>query len=156
MIIVSKTCSRRSKNTRQCILTIAQYFFVYVTPNAEVYHYNLDDLLSKTRVERVAVMTEDDAIKRGLRVSTENNDKNIEYINLSLPGKYRVVFSDGAINATIDVTDQGISASIITNKNSDILASDIVTRKIYPTPSATLVKMHPKTGEIVRPYIIWG
>lgn len=78
--------------------------YVYVTPDAEVYHYDLNGLLPKTKIERVSVLTEQQAKDLGRRLATEVSDKTINKINRSLAGQYNVSFSDATQSAQCTVT----------------------------------------------------
>ncbi|MGG5314546.1 LPXTG cell wall anchor domain-containing protein [Enterococcus sp. AZ072] len=118
--------------------------YVYVTPNAEVYHIDLHELLSKANLETITVMTEQEAINQGLRLATENNDKGgIDTIDRSLPGKYRVTYTDGQTTVTSVITIGEVKAEqepITTPVNN---TRQTTTAKTYPTTQA---KNLPKTG----------
>lgn len=118
--------------------------YVYVTPNAEVYHIDLHELLSKANLDTITVMTEQEAVNQGLRRSTENNDKGgIDTIDRSLPGKYHVTYTDGQVSATSVITIGEVKPKqeqITTPVNTP---RQTTTAKTYPTTQA---KNLPKTG----------
>ncbi|MEY8498958.1 LPXTG cell wall anchor domain-containing protein [Enterococcus avium] len=79
--------------------------YAYVTKNAQiskVYHTDLDALLGTANLENIKVMTIDDAQKQGLHLAEGNSDKNIEFINRSLPGEYVVTFTDRNNNLQVN------------------------------------------------------
>lgn len=126
--------------------------YVYVTPNAEVYHIDLHELLSKANLDTITVMTEQEAVNQGLRLSTENNDKGgIDTIDRSLPGKYRVTYTDGQTSATSVITIGEVKPKqeqITTPVNN---TRQITTAKTYPTTQA---KNLPKTGSTASNLLI--
>lgn len=126
--------------------------YVYVTPNAEVYHIDLHELLSKANLDTIIVMTEQEAVNQGLRLSTENNDKGgIDTIDRSLPGKYRVTYTDGQTSATSVITIGEVKPKqeqITTPVNN---TRQITTAKTYPTTQA---KNLPKTGSTASNLLI--
>ncbi|MBO1307736.1 LPXTG cell wall anchor domain-containing protein [Enterococcus sp. 669A] len=119
--------------------------YVYVTPNAEVYHIDLHELLSKANLSTVAVMTEQEAVNKGLRLSTENNDKGgIDTIDRSLPGKYRVTYTDGQTSATSVITIGEVkSEEQIVTPTTPVTPKQTATPKTVPT---TQGKSLPQTG----------
>ncbi|MGG5372824.1 LPXTG cell wall anchor domain-containing protein [Enterococcus sp. AZ196] len=139
-------------------VTISNSAFVYVTPNAEVYHVDLDDLLSKTSVSRITVMTEQEALKKGLRMSTENNDKNIENINLSLPGKYNVMFEDSNVSTNCIVTVKGAvtSQSSDNSNNNRVSSNEGTLSKTAAGSNLSTQKVLPKTGDRSNSFLIIG
>lgn len=127
--------------------------YVYVTPNAEVYHIDLHELLSKANLDTITVMTEQEAVNQGLRLSTENNDKGgIDTINRSLPGQYRVTYTDGVTTATSIITIQEVKTEqvpVITTPVNNTRTT--TTAKNYPTTTA---KNLPKTGSAASNLLI--
>ncbi|MGM0214176.1 LPXTG cell wall anchor domain-containing protein [Enterococcus sp. AZ109] len=125
--------------------------YVYVVAGAEVYHIDLHELLSKANLANISVMTEQEAINQGLRLSTENNDKGgIDTINRSLPGRYHVTYTDGQLTATSIITigevkkqEQPVPTTTPKKTTS--------TPKTYAKPSA---KTLPKTGSTSSNYLI--
>lgn len=119
--------------------------YVYVTPNAEVYHIDLHELLSKANLSTVAVMTEQEAVNKGLRLSTENNDKGgIDTIDRSLPGKYRVTYTDGQTSATSVITIGEVKTEErIVTPTTPVTPNQTATPKTVPT---TQGKALPQTG----------
>ncbi|MBV7391101.1 MULTISPECIES: LPXTG cell wall anchor domain-containing protein [Enterococcus] len=132
-------------------IKITKSYFVYVTPDAEVYHYDLNALLGKTTVDRISVMTENQAVLNGLRASTENSDKNIGAINISLPGKYRVEFSyQDKVFASSDVTILGDKIASTETGNTVPSATSSLSKPSYTS------KTLPQTGSESSSYFILG
>lgn len=128
------------------IIEIKTTDYVYATKDAKVYHYDLNALLGKAKFENVRVMSEKHAKELGLTLSKENSDKTIETINTSLPGLYKVTFSDGV---------NSVSCFVTIGDLSDILDNlDNNTPVPVPTKSSTKAettnlkqKALPKTND---------
>ncbi|OTO00613.1 hypothetical protein A5804_002125 [Enterococcus faecium] len=97
--------------------------YVYVSKNGQqsskVYHTDLNALLGTANLNNIQVMTFAQAQKLGFTLAQGNANKNIEVINCSLPGQYKVTFRDRKTGlSTITTVKVGNPASAVVPENT--------------------------------------
>ena len=133
-----------SGNKNNLDVRITNNKYAYVSKNAQiskVYHTDLDALLGTANLKNIKIMTIDAAQKQGLHLAEGNSDKNIEFINRSLPGEYIVTFTDRNNNLQVD--------SIVTIGSPAEAAKD---DQSTPTPSSSTETSDSQSGYIGSGY----
>lgn len=97
--------------------------YVYVSKNGQqsskVYHTDLNALLGTANLNNIQVMTFAQAQKLGFTLAQGNANKNIEIINCSLPGQYKVTFRDRKTGlSTTTTVNVGSPASAVVPENT--------------------------------------
>ncbi len=114
------TYTNGDKNNLDVIVTSN---YVYVSKNGQqsskVYHTDLNALLGTANLNNIQVMTFAQAQKLGFTPAQGNANKNIEIINCSLPGQYKVTFRDRKTGlSTTTTVNVGNPASAVVPENT--------------------------------------
>lgn len=114
------TYTNGDKNNLDVIVTS---HYVYVSKNGQqsskVYHTDLNALLGTANLNNIQVMTFAQAQKLGFTPAQGNANKNIEIINCSLPGQYKVTFRDRKTGlSTTTTVNVGNPASAVVPENT--------------------------------------
>lgn len=123
--------------------------YVYVSKNGQqsskVYHTDLNALLGTANLNNIQVMTFAQAQKLGFTLAQGNANKNIEIINCSLPGQYKVTFRDRKTGLiTITTVNVGNPASAVVPENTQ--NSETVNQTTTTTSSTVAT---PKTNNTI-------
>lgn len=138
------TYTNGDKNNLDVIVTSN---YVYVSKNGQqsskVYHTDLNALLGTANLNNIQVMTFAQAQKLGFTLAQGNANKNIEVINCSLPGQYKVTFRDRKTSlSTTTTVNVGNPASAVVPENTQ----NSGTVNQTTTTSSTVVT--PKTNNV--------
>lgn len=124
--------------------------YVYVSKNGQqsskVYHTDLNALLGTANLNNIQVMTFAQAQKLGFTLAQGNANKNIEIINCSLPGQYKVTFRDRKTGlSTTTIVNVGNPASAVVPENTQNSGT------VNQTTTTSSTVATPKTNNVTTP-----
>ncbi|EMF0378215.1 LPXTG cell wall anchor domain-containing protein [Enterococcus hirae] len=138
------TYTNGDKNNLDVIIT-SNYAYISKNgqQNSKVYYTDLNALIGPANLNNIQVMTIAQALKLGFTPAQGNANKNIEVINCSLPGQYKITFRDRktGLSTTTTVTVGNPASAVVSGNTQN---SGTVNQTTMTTSSSTVAT--PKTN----------